>query len=176
MPPSISAQYADAVEMFTTDQIQGNNGAFNHNKSGLQALMTNVPNAMTSTLRTSSGELAPGVALISEPHIHIEWAWITFPLMLYVLTVCFLMTVALQGRTGVAPTRVWKNSIVAAICHGLKGEPSGKLAGLYTQKQIDDTVNDIEVKLEMNALGTQLACAEPRELIQWQPEANGVGR
>ena len=96
--------------------------------------------------------------------------------MLYILAVSFVTTVALQGRGGAARCHVWKNSIVAALCHGLEGELSGKLAGLYTQKEIDEAAKDTKVKLATSEVGLQLVSVEPRELVQWQADTDGVVR
>ena len=85
--------------------------------------------------------------------------------MLYILAVSFVTTVALQGRGGAARCHVWKNSIVAALCHGLEGELSGKLAGLYTQKEIDEAAKDTKVKLATSEVGLQLVSVEPQELL-----------
>jgi hypothetical protein len=167
-----SRQPPDSGQFFTSDQIQGIDQAFASDESGLTELLVNVANAMTATLRSGSTESVLGVMLTSETYIHIEWAWITFPLILYVLTVCFVGTVALQGRAGDAPTHVWKNSIVAALCHGLDGDLSNELASLNTQKEIDDKAKDIEVKLAPSVHGTQLTREKYREPpVQWQPEA-----
>ena len=127
-----SRQPPDAGEFFTTDLIHGIDQAFDQDESGLEALVSNAADAMTAALRTSSGESAPGVVLVSEPYIHINWVWIMFPLILFVLAVFFVTAVALQGFGGAARCHVWKNSIVAALCHCLKGELSGKFAVLYT--------------------------------------------
>lgn len=171
-----SRQPPVAGEFFTTDPIQGIDQAFDQDESGLEALVSNVADAMAAVLRASSGESAPGVVLVSEPYIHIDWVWIMFPLLLYVLAVCFVATVALQGRSNATRCHVWKNSIVAALCHGLEKELSGKLAGLYTQKQIDEAAKDVKVKLATNGEGLQLVSAEPQELRQWPEENNGIGR
>jgi hypothetical protein len=171
-----SRQPPDAGEFFTTDLIQSIDQAFDQDESGLEALVSNVADAMTAALRTSSRESAPGVVLASEPYIHIDWVWIIFPLMLYILTVSFVTTVALQGRGGAARCHVWKNSIVAALCHGLEGQLSDKLAGLYTQTEIDEAAKVIKVKLATSGGGLQLVSVEPQELVQWQADTDGVGR
>lgn len=87
-----------------------------------------------------------------------------------------MAAVALQGRSNATRCHVWKNSIVAALCHGLEKGLSGKLAGLYTQKQIDEAANDVKVKLTTNGNGLQLVSVEPQELMQWPEEADGMGR
>jgi hypothetical protein len=71
---------------------------------------------------------------------------------------------------------VWKNSIVAALCHGLEKELSGKLAGLYTQEQIDEAAKDVKVGLATSGDGLQLVSKEPQELVQWQEEPGSIGR
>lgn len=169
-------QPPDSGQFFTNDPIQGIDQAFDQDESGLEALVSNVADAMTAALRASSEESAPGVMLVSEPYIHIDWIWIVFPLLLYVLAVCFVTTVALQGRSDAARCHVWKNSIVAALCHGLEGELSDRLAGLYTQEQIDEAAKDVKVKLATSGVGLQLVSVEPRELLQWQTNDDGASR
>lgn len=88
----------DADSFQTSDQLQGIDEAFKDGEDGLQRLMANVASAMTASLRTASNETAPGVVLISEPYIHVEWAWITLPLLLYILCIFFVVIVALKAH------------------------------------------------------------------------------
>ena len=167
-------QPPDAGQFFTTDLIQGIDRVVDRGESGLEALVSNVAGAMTAALRARSRDSA-SVVFVSEPYIHIDWVWIIFPLLLYVLAVAFVITVALQGRGDATRCHVWKNSIVAALCHGLEAELSGKLANLYTQEQIDEASTTIKVKLAMSGVGLQLVSVEPQELLQWQARADGAG-
>jgi len=171
-----SRQAPVAGEFFTVDPIQGIYQAFDQDESGLEALVSNVADAMTAALRASSGESAPGVMLASEPYIRIGWVWIIFPLLLYVLAASFMTAVAIQGRSGATKCHVWKNSIVAALCHGLEKELSDKLAGLYTLKQIDEAAKDVKVKLATNEHGLQLVSVESQGLMQRPEEADDMGR
>jgi hypothetical protein len=92
------------------------------------------------------------------------------------MAVSFVTTVALQGHSDAARRYVWKNSIVAALCHGLEGGLSDRLAGLYAQKQIDEAAKDVKVKIARSGVGLQLISVEVQELLQWQADDDGAGR
>ncbi|KAM0723454.1 hypothetical protein Q7P37_000440 [Cladosporium fusiforme] len=146
-----------AAQSYVSDQIQGIDEGFNKGENRLETIMANVASAMTAALRTGSNETAQGTVFTSEPYIDIEWAWLTLPLLLYVLSICFVAVVALKYRAGKSTTFVWKNSLPAALFHGLDPELRSKYGGLNVQKDVDDRAKELHVKLMPGPYGIQLA-------------------
>jgi hypothetical protein len=163
-----SRQPPNAGKLFGSDQIQGI--AFDQDESGLQQAMVNVASAMTTALRMSSSDTAQGTGFVSETYISIQWAWITLPLLLYVLVVCFVMAVAWRcgHNTENVKVNLWKNSLVAALFHGLYHELLVKVGHPDEQELIDDAAKGLEVKLTGSMHGLRTECEEPRELTEWQ--------
>jgi hypothetical protein len=165
-----SRQPPDGGEFFGSDQIQGIDAAFDQDETGLQQAMDNVANAMTTALRMSSSDMAQGVVFVSEVYISIQWAWVTLPLLLYVLAVGFVVSIAWRcGRnTEGVKVHVWKNSLVTALFHGLDHEIVVKVGDLNEQKLIDEAAKDLKVKLTRSRYGLRLLDDEkPRELREW---------
>jgi hypothetical protein len=165
-----SRQPPDSGKFFSSDQVQGIDAAFDQDEDGLQQAMANVANAMTTALRKSSNETAEGVVFVSEAYISIQWAWITLPLLLYVLAVCFVMAVA--WRSGHNPedmkVHVWKNSLIAALFHGLDDGLLTKAGHPNEQELIDEAAKDLKVKLSRTVNGLRLDGEELHELSEWQ--------
>jgi hypothetical protein len=138
--------------------------------------MANVASAMTTALRMSSSEMAEGVVFVSEVYISIQWAWITLPLLLYVLAVGFVISVAWRcgHDTEGVKVHVWKNSLVAALFHGLDHELLAKVGDLNEQKLIDEAAKDLKVKLTRSMHGLRLNAEESHELREWQRRAHEI--
>lgn len=162
-------QPPDGGEFFGSDQIQGIDAAFDQDETGLQQAMVNVANAMTTALRMSSNESAEGDMFVSEAYISIQWAWITLPALLYILAVCFVVTVAWRcGHTGDVRVHVWKNSLVAALFHGLDPELLARVGRPDEQELIDEAAKDLKVKLTSGMHVLRLEEEESHELGEWR--------
>jgi hypothetical protein len=159
-------QPPDAGEFFGTDQIQGIDAAFDQDETGLEQAMANVASAMTTALRMSSSEMAQGVVFVSEVYISIQWAWITLPLLLYALAVGFVVSVAWScgHDTEGVKVHVWKNSLLAALFHGLDQGLLVKVGHLDEQKLIDEAAKDLKVKLTRSMHRLRLNAEESHEL------------
>ena len=170
-----SRQPPDAGEFFGSDQIQGIDAAFDQDETGLEQVMANVASAMTTALRMSSSEMAEGVVFVSEVYISIQWAWITLPLLLYVLAVGFVVSVAWRcgHNTEGMKVHVWKNSLVAALFHGLDPELLAKVGHADKQEAIDEAAKHLRVKLTEGMHGLRLDDEEHHELNEWQGGAHG---
>jgi hypothetical protein len=171
-----SRQPPNAGKFFGSDQIQGIDAAFDQDETGLEQVMANVANAMTTALRMSSNEMAQGVVFVSEVYISIQWAWITLPLLLYALAVGFVVSVAWRcgHNTEGVKVHVWKNSLLAALFHGLDHDLLVKVGDLNEQKLIDEAAKDLRVKLTGNLHRLRLEGEEPYELSEWQGGAHDV--
>jgi hypothetical protein len=170
-----SRQPPNAGKFFGSDQIQGIDAAFDQDENGLQQVMANVASAMTTALRMNSSDTARGVGLVSETYISIQWAWLTLPLLLYVSAIGFVVAVAWRcGHTGDSKVNVWKNSLVAALFHGLDQEILAKIGHPDEQESIDEAAKDLKVKLTRDMHGLRLEGEEPHELREWQGGAHGI--
>jgi hypothetical protein len=173
-----SRQPPNAGKFFGSDQIQGIDAAFDQDENGLQQAMVNVASAMTTALRMSSNDMAHGAGFVSETYVSVQWAWITLPLLLYITAIGFVVAVAWRcGHAGDAKVNVWKNSLMAALFHGLDQEMLAKIGHPDEQESIDEAAKDLEVKLTRNMHGLRLEGEEreePYELGEWQGGASGI--
>jgi len=74
--------------------------------------------AMTDAVRFSNGsEQISGTILEHKSFVNARWVWLSLPLMSHLSSLLFLVQTILQSRnTG----RVWKNSALAVMLHGLE--------------------------------------------------------
>lgn len=63
-----------------------------------------------------------GRAYKTETYVHVRWAWFSYPAILVLLTVAFLIGVIIENARG--ELRVWGASNVALLFHG-QGLPLG---------------------------------------------------
>ena len=61
--------------------------------------------------------LAHGTSWTVQTQLHVRWAWIILPAMLIILTMIFLIMIALQSRHRRLDT--WKSSTISLLCSGL---------------------------------------------------------
>jgi len=144
-------------------------GVLENNEAELPQLIANVADALTTAFRMRSNDTAPGVMYVNEAHIEIQWAWITLPLILFMLAVCFVGAVAWEcGHAGDAPVNVWKNSLVAALFHGMDRDLLARTSLLNDQELIDEAAEELAVKLTRSADGLRLDGEETHELKSQQ--------
>jgi hypothetical protein len=88
--------------------------------------------AMTNTLRSSASRtMLEGKAYQREPYITIEWAWLSFPLVLLVLSLVFLVSTIIR-TSGDTATGIWKTSAMPALIYSLPKETQGQFASSST--------------------------------------------
>ena len=99
------------------------------------------------------------------------------PLILYALAVCFVGAVAWEcGHTGDAPVNVWKNSLVAALFHGMDRDLLARTSLLNDQELIDEAAEELAVKLTRSAHGLRLDGEEAHELKARRSGGHGITR
>lgn len=76
---------------------------------------------MTNVVRSSdSGIMVQGPAFTIETFVHVDWAWLTFPFTLLLLTVIFLgATVFKTSKSRDNGPGVWKTSAMPTLLYGL---------------------------------------------------------
>lgn len=145
----------DAGRSYTNDQIYRIDNGFNYGEEVVSAIIDNVARSMTAAMRSSDNSSAPGVTLVSDAYYAIRWQWITLPLALYILPIAFIILVIVAGRGGRSgrSTQVWKNSVNAALFHGLDTDTRRGFGLLNSETSIDDTAESLLVGMLLGREG-----------------------
>jgi len=78
--------------------------------------------ALTNAVRSSSSKvMLQGDAYLTEPYVQIRWAWLTFPLVLSILSLVFLVSTIIKTSKDGA-TGVWKTSAMPTLIYALPKE------------------------------------------------------
>ncbi|PVH93592.1 hypothetical protein DM02DRAFT_220929 [Periconia macrospinosa] len=87
--------------------------------------MERMATALTNTLRSSSSmEMVEGPAYTIETYVNVQWAWLTFPFILLILSLVFLA--ATMWKTAKGPG-VWKTSAMPTLIYGLPKDTQKEL-------------------------------------------------
>ncbi len=95
--------------------------------------------AMTSVMRSTPGQSkVPGAAYYKETYISVRWEWLTFPLLLLVLSLVFLVSTIIKTSedTGAG---IWKTSTMPALIFGLPQETQAQFANSSTWNSAQET-------------------------------------
>lgn len=96
----------------------------------MQRMATAMTNAMRSSTITKR-HMLQGHAYFLEKSVHVRWEWLSFPFLLLVLTLVFLVsTIIKTSRDPV--TGAWKNSAMPTLIYGLPQETRGQLSSAST--------------------------------------------
>ncbi|KZM28523.1 hypothetical protein ST47_g317 [Ascochyta rabiei] len=103
--------------------------------------------SMTNLLRSSvSKKMVEGSAYSRKSFIHISWAWLTFPFVLLLLSLAFLVSTIIE-TTKDTETGVWKTSAMPTLIYGLPEETRGKFTA---QEKWDSSLGDTkEVRIKL---------------------------
>ena len=126
--------------------------------------MERLATAMTNTIRSAkdSQVLLRGDAFARETFIHISWAWLTFPFLLLVLSLVFLVLTIRKTDAGSEGAGMWKTSAMPALIYGLPKETQTRLAPVMWSKTKNDT-KKIRIKLSPN-IGWRVSGQSLRQL------------
>lgn len=84
--------------------------------------------AMTNTIRSGeSRTMLEGKSYLSEPYVSIKWEWLTFPLVLLLLSLVFLVSTIIK-TSGDGATGIWKNSAMPTLIYSLPKETQSQFA------------------------------------------------
>lgn len=112
-PTQIVAADSDAARAF--GDIFYNNPPPDH-IAAIRPLLTNLETAMSNVLRTTSNlpATAPGTATYNEIYISVDFRWLILPILSIVLSLVFLVAVAVETRRKEVP--VWKDGLGKVLC------------------------------------------------------------
>ena len=87
-----------------------------------------------------------GTACRTETYVSVRWQWLSFPFILLVLTLVFLVTTILKNtKSEILP---WKSSTTALLLHELTAEHHEKHADCERQDEMDTVAKDLKIKLQ----------------------------
>ena len=124
-------------------------GAFNAS-SNISMTMNNIATAMTNYFRDSSNETVIGQAGQIELYVHVNWPWITLPVVLVLAGTTFLLlTIFETKRLGAS---VWKTSELALLFHGSEESyPDVNASG--QSSEMDNVAAGIKAKMAKTSSG-----------------------
>ncbi|CAN9090268.1 unnamed protein product [Alternaria alternata] len=107
--------------------------------------------AMTDAIRSNgeSREMISGKAYNIEKFVHINWPWLTFPLLLLVLSLVFLVSTIIKTSKD-TETGIWKTSAMPALIYSLPKETQSKLNPTSTWDDSEKSSRKIRIKLLPN--------------------------
>lgn len=131
---------------------QGTGDAF---RSGdISQTMHAMAESMTNQLRSTYNITALGQSLNPTVFIEVDWAWITLPLVVQLISITFTAIVIIQSaRTAGLP--LWKSSTVALLTYDVRfrndeDDNVGKLGtGIRSTKELDALAEAWKAKLEL---------------------------
>jgi hypothetical protein len=90
----------------------------NDTNHSLDKMFDNIARGMTQNVRTRSNanHTITGEASVTRSIVAVQWAWIALPAALLLITLCFLLAVAVSSRN--ANLEPWKGNSIAALFHG----------------------------------------------------------
>lgn len=84
--------------------------------------------SMTNVMRSTSREQAIGGAYDAEVRVQVRWAWLTFPLIILVLSLLFLVLTIRRVSCEGGPATVWKNSSMPILIYSMPKDTQQSLA------------------------------------------------
>ncbi|KAK4106310.1 hypothetical protein N658DRAFT_414522 [Parathielavia hyrcaniae] len=130
---------------------QGTGDAF---RSGdVAQTMRAMVDSMTDQLRATYNVTAVGASIHSVVFIEVDWAWITLPLAVQIITVAFMIIIIIKSvRTPGLP--LWKSSTVAALTYDVRfredEDDVGRLGtGIRSTKELEALAESWTARLEL---------------------------
>ncbi|KAL6170336.1 hypothetical protein ACJQWK_03320 [Exserohilum turcicum] len=112
--------------------------------------MERLAQTMTNVIRSSSSmEMLHGEAFSQEKFFSIHWAWLTFPLLLLLLTLVFLVSTIIKTSKDTS-TGMWKNSAMPTLIYSLPTEARSKLDPSSTSNGSFESSKKVRIKLMPN--------------------------
>jgi hypothetical protein len=133
--------------------------------------MERLATAMTNVVRSApSRTMLEGDAFVKETFIAISWAWLSFPFILLILSLIFLVATIIK-TSGDGGTGVWKTSAMPTLIYGL---PQDVREGLSSSESNDSAYRKGARKVRIRLLPDQgwrvsgQLCASPTYLPRTQ--------
>jgi hypothetical protein len=113
----------------------------------LGALMSNLADRMTDTLRGLSTESVSGTAYELQPRVAVNWGWLILPITLVLLSCVLLIIVIISSH--MHHTAAWKSNCLATLYHGLS-TPKDDIAHVAEACQMKSAAEDRRVQLKLD--------------------------
>ncbi|KAK1917399.1 hypothetical protein P3342_000112 [Pyrenophora teres f. teres] len=101
--------------------------------------------AITNRIRSSiSKEMVTGQAFFTEKYVTVRWGWLTFPLLLLVLSLLFLVSTIIKTSKD---NNIWKSSSLPTLIYSLPKETQGQFTNSSTWNSTKETK---KVRIRLN--------------------------
>ena len=137
----------------TYQPLQGYTNAYAYERvfqRGLEEVMGNIAASLTYWAIQETRDAVNGTAQISEVYVNVHWPWIVLPVVVIVLSLVFLLATILFNRNQCR--KLWKNSILPVLYHGLEGDFVGERAAYSVLSQMEGSAELTNVKLQYSDL------------------------
>jgi len=99
--------------------------------------MERIARAMTNAMRsdTNTNTLVAGTAYLRETYVAVQWAWLTFPLVMLLLSIVFLVaTMVKTSNQKYDDIGMWKSSAIPSLMYGLPKDMQGDFVASATSR------------------------------------------
>ena len=127
-----------------------------------QSLFDNVAESLTKAVRTSDatndgshGPVATGATYVNKIIVKVDWAWLSFPIAIWILTLLYLFVVIFMSHG----TPSWKDETIATLCHGLDDTSMLGVASLQSLSDMEHKAKTLYVRLAALDSGSKLSKA-----------------
>ncbi|KAK2056872.1 hypothetical protein LY76DRAFT_547640 [Colletotrichum caudatum] len=131
---------------FDTDIVQAFYWNYYEYPGGIDMLMNDLATSVTISFRSFNGTNVTGIAHTVESYIHVEWGFLTVPLLTVLLTIIFLSGAIYQTRSHKA--KLWKSSVLATLVHGLDRNARERLEDLGGLREQQNAAKSVNVQLD----------------------------
>jgi len=136
--------YADGP---TVREMDWNPWQYPHN---ITRHMQRMADSMTNVVRSSNTkQMLQGDAYLMEPYVSIRWEWLTFPILLLLLSLVFLVSTIIK-TSGDGATGMWKTSAMPTLIYSLPKETQGQFASSSTWSSGKGAPRKTRIKLLPN--------------------------
>ncbi|CAI6323308.1 unnamed protein product [Periconia digitata] len=102
--------------------------------------MERMATALTNALRSSSSsDMVEGPAYAIETYVHVKWAWLTFPFLILLLSLIFLVATIRKTATGLG---IWKTSTMPTLLYGLPKDMQKDFTPSFTQTSAKSSLEE----------------------------------
>ncbi|CAN9085709.1 hypothetical protein B0T12DRAFT_342594 [Alternaria alternata] len=103
--------------------------------------------SMTNTMRSLSSEMVHGLAFDNDTYVAVQWAWMSLPLGLLLVSFVFLLATVIKSATEKDQVGIRKNSAIATLLYGLPDHYQKRLAKAGSKMTPRAKAKDLKVKL-----------------------------
>jgi len=110
----------------------------------MERLTTSITNVMRTT---SSSETIHGLAFDNDTYVAVQWAWMSLPLGLLLISFIFLLATVIKSAAEKDQVGIRKNSAIATLLYGLPDHYQKRLARAGSKMTPRAKAKDLKVKL-----------------------------